>query len=109
MSSLILGGQCEGEWKLWVEGKRARWRRVFGELCERLSRLQGEAGQPTEAIETARAWVRHATLEEAANRRLMELLSSAGESEGPLLAYEDGAFLLWSGIVWFPKKGVFNA
>jgi DNA-binding SARP family transcriptional activator len=73
------------EFELWLEGERARWRRVFGELCERLSRLQSEAGQPDEAIETARVWVRQAPLEEAAHRRLMELLSSAGESEGLFL------------------------
>ena len=76
------------EFELWLEGERARWRRVFGELCERLSRLQSEAGQPDEAIETARVWVKQAPLEESAHRRLMELLSSAGESEGALLAYE---------------------
>src|SRR5215207_3907450 len=77
------------EFELWVEGERARWRRIFGELCERLSRLQSDTGQHDEAIESARVWVRHAPLEEAAHRRLMELLSGAGESEGALLAYED--------------------
>jgi DNA-binding SARP family transcriptional activator len=77
------------EFELWLEAERARWRRVFGELCERLSRLQGEEGLIGEPIETARLWVRHAPLEEAAHRRLMELLSSAGDSEGALLAYED--------------------
>jgi DNA-binding SARP family transcriptional activator len=77
------------EFELWLEGERARWRRVFGELCERLSRLQGEAEQPEEAIETARLWVRRAPLEEVARRRLVELLSAAGDSEGALLAYED--------------------
>ena len=77
------------EFELWLEAERARWRRVFGELCERLSRLQIEADQPGEAIETARLWVRHAPLEEAAHRRLVELLSSAGDSEEALLAYED--------------------
>jgi DNA-binding SARP family transcriptional activator/tetratricopeptide (TPR) repeat protein len=77
------------EFELWLEAERARWRRVFGELCERLSRLEGEAGQPREAIETARLWVRQAPLEEGAHRRLIELLSTAGDSEGALLAYED--------------------
>ena len=77
------------EFELWVERERTRWRRVFGELCERLSRLQSEAGQLDEAIETARVWVRHARLEEGAHTRLMELLSSAGESEKALLAFED--------------------
>jgi Bacterial transcriptional activator domain len=77
------------EFELWLEAERARWCRVFGELCERLSRLQGEAGQPGVAIETARLWVRHAPLEEAAHCRLVELLSASGESEGALLAYED--------------------
>jgi DNA-binding SARP family transcriptional activator len=41
-----------------------------------------------EAIGTVRLWVRHAPSEEAAQRRLMELLSSAGESERALVAYE---------------------
>ena len=77
------------EFELWLEAERARWRRVFGELCERLSRLQIEADQPGESIKTARLWVRHAPLEEAAHRRLVELLSSAGDSEEALLAYED--------------------
>ena len=77
------------EFELWVERERTRWRRLFGELCERLCRLQSEAGQLDEAIETARVWVRHARLEEGAHRRLMELLSSAGESEKALLAFED--------------------
>ena len=71
------------EFELWLEGERARWRRVFGELCERLSRLEGEEGLIAEAIGTARLWVRQAPLEETAHRRLMELLSGAGESERP--------------------------
>jgi DNA-binding SARP family transcriptional activator len=77
------------EYELWVEGERTRWRRVFGELCERLSRLEGQEGPIGEAIGTARLWARHAPLEEAAYGRLMELLSSAGESVEALLAYKD--------------------
>ena len=77
------------EFELWVEAERTRWRRNFGELCERLCRLQSEAGHPDEAIESARVWVRHSPLEEDAHRRLMEMLSGAGDSEGALLAYED--------------------
>jgi DNA-binding SARP family transcriptional activator len=76
------------EFELWLEGERARWRQVFGELCERLSRLEGEEGLIAEAIGTARLWVRQAPLEETAHRRLMELLSGAGESERALLVYE---------------------
>ena len=76
------------EFELWLEAERARWRQVFGELCERLSRLEGEEGLIAEAIGTARLWVRQAPLEETAHRRLMELLSSAGESERALLVYE---------------------
>jgi hypothetical protein len=56
------------EFELWLEAERARWRALFGELCERLSRLEGEESLIGEAIETARLWVRHATLEEAAHR-----------------------------------------
>src|SRR5215208_5514724 len=76
------------EFELWVEGERTKWRALFGELCERLSRLEAEEGLIPEAIATARLWARHAPLEEAAHRRLMELLSSVGESERALLAYE---------------------
>src|SRR4051812_6384750 len=76
------------EFKLWLEAERTRWRALFGELCERASRLEGEEGLIEEAIGTTRLWVRHAPLEEAAQRRLMELLSSAGDGEEALLAYE---------------------
>src|ERR671921_289563 len=76
------------EFEVWVEGERMRWRALFGELCERVSRLEGEEGLIGEAIATARLWVGHAQLEEAAHRRLVELLSSAGESERALLVYE---------------------
>ncbi|HLL56953.1 MAG TPA: AAA family ATPase [Rubrobacteraceae bacterium] len=77
------------EFEMWLEAERARWRGVFGELCERLSRLQAEAGRLGEATETTRLWTRHAPLEEEAHLRLVELLSDAGESEGALLAYEN--------------------
>src|SRR3954470_21277962 len=76
------------EFELWVEAERTRWRALFGELCERLSQLEGEEGLIAEAIGTTRLWVRQAPLEETAHRRLMELLSSAGESERALLVYE---------------------
>jgi DNA-binding SARP family transcriptional activator len=76
------------EFELWLERERARWRRVFGELCEGLSRLEVEEGLIAEALGTARLWVRQAPLEETAHRRLMELLSGAGESERALLVYE---------------------
>ena len=40
------------------------------------------------AIGTVRVWTKHAPLEEAAHRRLMELLSTRAEGEEALLAYE---------------------
>jgi DNA-binding SARP family transcriptional activator/tetratricopeptide (TPR) repeat protein len=77
------------EFELWLEAERARWRALFGELCEGVSRLQAGAGRLEEVIGTTRMWMRHAWLEEAAHRRLVELLSAAGDSEGALLAYEN--------------------
>src|ERR687893_1245759 len=68
------------EFELWLEAERARWRGVFGELCERISRLQAEAGRLEEAIGTARLWAKHAPTEETANRRLVELHSAASAS-----------------------------
>ena len=76
------------EFELWLEAERVRLRGVFGELCEGVSRLQSEAGRLENAIATARVWARHAPLEEAAHRRLAELLSATGNGEGALLAYE---------------------
>ena len=77
------------EFELWLEAERGRWRVLFGELCERLSRLQSEAGGLEEAMRTTRLWTSHAPLEEVAHRRLVELLSAAGDSEGALLAYRN--------------------
>ncbi|HEV2743319.1 MAG TPA: AAA family ATPase, partial [Rubrobacter sp.] len=76
------------EFELWLEAERARWRGVFGELCERLSQLQVETGRLEVATETARLWVRHAPYEEAAHSRLVEILSAAGDPEGAILAFE---------------------
>jgi DNA-binding SARP family transcriptional activator len=77
------------EFELWLEAERARWRGIFGELCERVSRLQTGAGRLEEATRTARLWTKHAPFEEDAHRRLVDLLSAAGDGEGALLAYED--------------------
>jgi hypothetical protein len=61
----------------------------FSGSCARGHRgFQVEAGRLQEAIGTTRIWTKHAPLEEAAHRRLVEALSSAGDSEGALLAYE---------------------
>ena len=76
------------EFELWMEAERARWRGVFGELCESLSRLQAEAGDLEGAVRTTRRWVRHAPLEEEAHLRLVELLSATGSVEGALRVYE---------------------
>ena len=88
----VYGGllaQRTPEFELWLEAERVRWRGAFGELCERVSRLQAEEGRLEEATKTTWLWTRYASLDEAAHLRLMELLSAAGDSEGALLAYED--------------------
>jgi DNA-binding SARP family transcriptional activator/tetratricopeptide (TPR) repeat protein len=77
------------DFELWLEAEQERWRGVFGELCQRLYSLQVEAGETRKAIDTVRLWTRHAPLDEAPYRRLVELLSVAGDSTGALLAYED--------------------
>jgi DNA-binding SARP family transcriptional activator/tetratricopeptide (TPR) repeat protein len=76
------------EFELWLETERTRWRALFGELCEGLSRLQAGASRLEEGIGTARLWTKHAPLEEDAHRQLMELLSTAGDGQGALRAYE---------------------
>jgi DNA-binding SARP family transcriptional activator/tetratricopeptide (TPR) repeat protein len=77
------------EFELWLETERERWRGVFGELCQRLTSLQVEDGETRKAVDTVRLWTRHAPMDETPYRRLVELLSVAGDSTGALLAYED--------------------
>ncbi len=77
------------EFGLWLEAERTRWRALFGELCERVSRLQAGEGRLEGAIGTARLWAGHAPLEDAAHLRLVELLSAAGDGEEALLTYEN--------------------
>ena len=77
------------EFSLWLEAERTRWRVLFGELCERVSRLQAGEGRLEGAIGTARLWAGHVPLEEAAHLRLVELLSAAGDGEEALLAYHN--------------------
>src|ERR687893_582303 len=77
------------EFELWLETERIRWRALFGELCERVTRLQAEAGRLEEGVRTAGLWTEHAPLEEDAHRRLMEVLSDGGDGQGALRAYED--------------------
>ncbi|MGH3147942.1 MAG: AAA family ATPase, partial [Rubrobacter sp.] len=91
------------EFELWLEAERARWRALFGELCERVSRLQAGAGLLEEAIRTTRLWTRHAPLEESPHLRLAELLSSSGDSEGGLMAYEDFRRALSRGLETEPS------
>jgi DNA-binding SARP family transcriptional activator/Flp pilus assembly protein TadD len=94
------------EFELWLETERARWRALFGELCERVSRLQSWAGRLEEAIRTARLWTTHAPLEEDAHRRLAHLLSAADDSQGALLAYEAFRSTLSSKLGTEPSPGL---
>ena len=77
------------EFSLWLEAERTRWRALYGELCERVARLQAGEGRLEGAIGTARLWAGHAPLEEAPHLRLVELLSTAGDGEEALLAFEN--------------------
>jgi len=80
------------EFELWLEAERARWRELFGELCERASRLQAGVGRLEEATRTARLWTKHAPLEEDADRRLVDLLSAGWEIVQSLSSASSPAF-----------------
>ena len=74
---------------------------LFRGACERLSRLETEEGLiPGYSYRPALGEAR--PLEEAAYRRLMELLSGVGESERALLAYEGFKNTLNGSLGWSP-------
>jgi DNA-binding SARP family transcriptional activator len=72
----------------WVGAQREVWRRRAGEVFDRLSLLQAEAGATADALETAERWLHGDPLHEPAHRRLIHLHLMAGDRGAALGAYE---------------------
>ena len=78
----------------WASLQREAWHHRLERIFNRLSRLQFEAGQVDQAIDTTRQWLAHDSLNEAAYRRLMQLYFLAGNRTAALQAFEQGSHIL---------------
>jgi DNA-binding SARP family transcriptional activator len=72
----------------WVSLQREVWHQHLERIFNRLSRLQFEANQIDQALDTTRQWVAHDPLHEAAYRRLMQLHFLNGNRTAALQTYE---------------------
>jgi DNA-binding SARP family transcriptional activator len=72
----------------WAGLQREMWHQRLERIFNRLSRLQFEASQLDQALDTTRQWVARDPLNEGAYRRLMQLHFLAGNRTAALQAYE---------------------
>lgn len=78
----------------WMAVQREWWHHRVDTLFAELARRQLQAGMSTQAVQTALRWTRHAALNEAAYRALMEAYVLAGERTAALQVYESCEALL---------------
>ena len=71
----------------WVDGRRARYGRLFRRVCKALVDKRSAAGDSAGAIAAARAWVAPDPLDDEAQHRLIEQLACAGERLEALKQY----------------------
>ncbi|HLI06955.1 MAG TPA: AAA family ATPase [Ktedonobacteraceae bacterium] len=82
----------------WVRFQREYWHLRTGEVFDRLSQMQFEAGELEAAIETVNRWLVFAPLHEDAYRRLMRLHFAAGDRVAALHAYDNCRAILATGM-----------
>jgi DNA-binding SARP family transcriptional activator len=86
----------------WMRVQREYWHLRTGEVFDRLSLLQFEAGELEPAIETVSRWLVLAPLQEDAYRRLMRLHFAAGDRAAALRAYDMCRAMLATGMQMEP-------
>ncbi|MBI1876879.1 MAG: AAA family ATPase, partial [Chloroflexi bacterium] len=72
----------------WLSLQRERWHRAMHRVFDHLSQAQADARQFDAAVSTAARWVQHDPLDEAAQRRLMELHGLTGNITAALQTYQ---------------------
>lgn len=87
----------------WAGIQREVWHRRAGEVFERLSLLQGDAGSTAAALDTAERWVRFDPLEERAHNRLIKSHLTAGDRGAALRAYDQCRTVLWNELGVLPE------
>lgn len=86
------------DFEYWVALEREGWRRRAEAVFDRLSRLELEAGEVSEAVTTAERWTHHAPSSEAAYLRLMEAYFAAGGGAAALRVFEECRRVLGEGL-----------
>ncbi len=71
----------------WISTERAYWHRRMDAIYNRLSQLQCERGETSQAIETTTRWVSHDPFNELAYRCLMQVHLAAGDRTAARRAY----------------------
>ena len=78
----------------WAGLQREAWHQRLERIFNQLSRLQFEAGQVDQALDTTRRWLARDSLNETAYRRLMQLYFLTGNRTAALQTYEQCCRLL---------------
>ena len=72
----------------WIGKEREYWHRRMDTIFHRLSQLQYERGEISDAIETTTRWISHDPFNEMVYRRLMQVHLVAGDRTAALQTYE---------------------
>ncbi len=72
----------------WMRLQRETWHRCMSTVFDRLSQVQFDGGELSDAIETTMRWVAHDPLNEAGYLRLMQVHFALGDRNAALHAYE---------------------
>jgi len=76
------------DFEAWIGNEREYWHRRMDSICNRLSQMQGERGEISDAIETTTRWVSHDPFNELAYRCLMQAHITAGDRTAALRTYD---------------------
>jgi len=87
----------------WMFAEREHWHRVLSQVLEQLARLQSERGDLSGSLETARRWVIHDPLDEAAHRQLVRVLFATEGKAAALQAYERCRLILSERLITEPS------
>jgi DNA-binding SARP family transcriptional activator len=90
----------------WILPAREKLHQEFMDALDRLTSLQEEAGEYSEALHTARLLVQADPLQPAANQRLMRLYTLIGDRPAALKAYRAYSRLLWDEVGAKPEAQI---
>jgi len=81
-------------WESWVDGRRARYARLFRKACRDLLDVRFAAGDLEGAVAVAERWMAIDSTDDESQHRLIATLAAAGERTEAIRQYETYARLL---------------